>query len=233
MKIAYISLLSLAIIGQGAYFYYDFTSKNEQTVRTSTAIGQLSSRVDEAEHSVTDLHGLYQTAVSHAAEESATSLRKVLDDRLAELQKRDATQQAELQKHDAKQQEALDARIADLKKDQEVQQAFFESRDQHLRDMFSQTLVDNEKTRKEVAQDNEHVRKAIAQDNEATRQATEDQTNHVLADLRDLRVNTLARLSENEFALKEVKLFVGQKADGALKKKIQVQSAKLFDPDAH
>src|SRR6516162_5946558 len=42
MKIVYVSLLSLAIIGQGAYFYYDFQGKKEQMLLTANMIGQVS-----------------------------------------------------------------------------------------------------------------------------------------------------------------------------------------------
>ena len=233
MKIVYVSLLSLAIIGQGAYFYYDFQGKKEQMLLTANMIGQVSSRVDQAEHDVVDLRGLYQSAVAHAAEQSAAELRKVLDDRLAELQKRDQ-----------KQREAFDARIADMKKDQSVQQAFFDSHEEHVRDVLAQTLADNDHTRNQIAQDNDHTRnqialdneqtkREIALDNEQTRKQTEDQTNHILADVRDLRLNTLGRLSDTEIALRDVKLFVGEKADRALKDKIRIQSAKLFNPEAH
>lgn len=146
MKFLYLSLLSLAIIGQGAYFCYDFQSKKEQSLQTANWM-----------------------------------------------------------------REAFDARIADLQKDQNVQQAFFEKHDESLRNLFAWTAEDNEQTRK----------------------STEDQTNHLLADLRDLRFNILTRLSETEIALKDIRVAAGEKADRALKNKIRIQSAKLFDPEAH
>jgi hypothetical protein len=100
----------------------------------------------------------------------------------------------------------------------------------HTRNQIAQ---DNDHTRNQIALDNEQTKREIALDNEQTRKQTEDQTNHILADVRDLRLNTLGRLSDTEIALRDVKLFVGQKADHALKDKIRVQSAKLFNPEAH
>jgi hypothetical protein len=200
MKVLYISLLSLAIIGQGTYFYYDFQGKKEQMLQTANMIGQVSNRVDEAEQAVANLKAAYFTEVNEAAKQNALKLEQVLDGRIAELQKLEAKQQADFKD-----------RIADLQKEETVRQTFFEQHDANLRDLFAQTAEDNEQTRK----------------------ATEDQTNHLLADIGKLRLDTLTRLSETESALAALKTHAGDKADRALKDKIRVQSAKLSNPEAH
>ena len=99
MKIIYISLLSVAIMGQAGYFYYDYLAKKHQAelndsfrVQTSARLSKLETKTDDALQEEGALKELYPTLVNKAVKISATQIEQ-LQDRVAQLQNRQTQSQ--------------------------------------------------------------------------------------------------------------------------------------------
>ena len=94
MKTLYVSLLSVAIIGQAGFFCYDYQVKKHQSElydsfreQTAATLSQLKTKTDNAVLDVKTLKELYPTLVDKAVEISATQIEQ-LQDRVAQLQGR-------------------------------------------------------------------------------------------------------------------------------------------------
>ena len=94
MKTLYVSLLSVAIIGQAGFFCYDYQVKKHQSElydsfreQTAATLSQLKAKTDNAVLDVKTLKELYPTLVDKAVEISATQIEQ-LQDRVAQLQGR-------------------------------------------------------------------------------------------------------------------------------------------------
>jgi chromosome segregation ATPase len=94
MKTLYVSLLSVAIIGQAGYFCYDYQVKKHQSElndsfreQTAATLSQLKTKTDNAVLDVKTLKELYPTLVDKAVEISATQIEQ-LQNRVAQLQDR-------------------------------------------------------------------------------------------------------------------------------------------------
>ena len=99
MKTLYISLLSVAIIGQAGYFYYDYQAKKHQSElndsfreQTAATLNQLKEKTDTALLDSKTLKELYPTLVNKAVEISAAQIEH-LQDRVAQLQDRQTQSQ--------------------------------------------------------------------------------------------------------------------------------------------
>jgi chromosome segregation ATPase len=99
MKIIYISLLSVAIIGQAGYFCYDYQAKKQQSElndsfheQTVARLSQLERKANSALLDVKTLKELYPTLVDKAVKISATQIEQ-LQDRVAQLQDRQTQSQ--------------------------------------------------------------------------------------------------------------------------------------------
>ena len=110
MKIIYISLLSVAIIGQAGYFCYDYQAKKQQSElndsfheQTVARLSQLERKANSALLDVKTLKELYPTLVDKAVKISATQIEQ-LQDRVAQLQDR----QTQLQDRQAQTDKAIE-----------------------------------------------------------------------------------------------------------------------------
>jgi chromosome segregation ATPase len=110
MKILYVSLLSVAVLGQAGYSWYDYQVKKHQSElndcfreQTAATLSQLATKTNGALQEIGALKELYPTLVNKAVKTSTTQIEQ-LQDRVAQLQDR----QTQLQDRQAQTDKAIE-----------------------------------------------------------------------------------------------------------------------------
>src|SRR5215468_3980949 len=100
MKIIYISLLSVAIVGQAGYFCYDYQAKKHQSELNDSFREQTAARVSQLETKTDNTLREVGAAVDDAVKSGAAQVKQQLEQRFAELQNSEALYEADLHKHE-------------------------------------------------------------------------------------------------------------------------------------
>jgi hypothetical protein len=205
MKIIYISLLSVVLLGQVGYFWHDYLDKKQQAsaldsyrAQTANAIAELSKKsnteLDDLKHAVSALGASDSVALQEAEER----VRKMFDERCTQLNKD------------------------------------FAGATDGLKQMFDSGSTRLEKLEEQTNAESQAAVQTILANNEQTRQAIESQTNHEISAINNLRLDTLGRLQDAEAQIASLKKQQGLAgSDKELAKHLKERSAKLLDPDAH